>query len=149
MLVIFIAAAVLVVAILMLFGGASRKPTPQPYVYDLPHGRPLSLSEMRFVRWHAYEYADRRMPDEIHAGAALVAGYVELTGRATFDCIPVVASIAVPEGEVWWRSRGTVVAVHRGLDPVAPRVDACEGGDDGRDTARPDRGDARRDPASS
>lgn len=118
MLAIAIAAAVLIVAILMLFHGGERKSTPQPYVYDGPT-RPLSLSEMRYVRWMAFERCDKHQPDEIHAGVGLVAGYVELVERASFDGIPMIASLAVPDGEVWWRHRGVVVAIQRGLDPFA------------------------------
>lgn len=119
MLAIAIAAAVLIVAILMLFHGGAAKPTPHPAVYDGPT-RPLSLSEMRYVRWMAFERCDKHQPDEIHAGVGLVAGYVELVERASFDGIPMIASLSVPDGEVWWRRRGTVVAIQRGLDPFAP-----------------------------
>lgn len=119
MLAIIIAAVVLVVSILLLFGGAHAKPTPQPAIYGGPP-RPLSLSEMRYVRWLAYERLSHHQPDEIHAGVALVAGYVELMGHASFDGIPLIASLSVPDGEVWWRHRGVVVAIQRGLDQFAP-----------------------------
>lgn len=119
MLAIIIAAVVLVISILLLFGGAHAKPTPQPVIYDGPL-RPLSLSEMRYARMLAYERLDHHQPDEIHAGVALVASYVDLIGRASFDGIPLIASLSVPDGEVWWRHRGVVVAIQRGLDQFAP-----------------------------